>query len=660
MNLHHPFLARRGRQALRAAGASILAALVASLWLALPATALAATPAAAPTAAAPRPATAPANELLILSYHDIRDDVARKGDPDAYAVSTQNFAAHLDWLHGHGYRPVRLSEVIAASRGGKALPPKAVLLTFDDGLRSLYTHVFPLLRAYDYPALMAVVTGWVDLPRERQVDYGPRMFAHEDFVTWEQLREMQASGLVEVASHSHDLHRGVVSNPQGNTMPAAITRIYDPKAGRYESEAEYRARIRADLDASARAIRRELGTAPQAVVWPYAAYNSQANAIADGLGMSLTFDLEGRHQAIGADLHGLARLLMFDNPNVNDLAYELRHDEALDGMRALQVDLDYVYDTDPAQQARNLDKLIERVKQVGPSHVFLQAFADPDGNGSADALYFPNRQLPMRADLYNRVAWQLKTRANVKVFAWLPVLGYELPDRALDAQLAIRASNPAETHRLNPFDPRTRDIVAQIYEDLAISGYTEGLLFHDDALLREDELRGQAPDAPQARTQALIEFTHELARAAGKWRPKLATVRNLFAAPVLEPRSQAWFAQDLAAFNQAYDYTALMAMPWMESSTDPQAWMDRLLAQVARSPRGLERTVFELQTVDWGRDGTPGRPIPAARLEALAHRLQAGGARHLAWYPDDFIGDQPATADARRILSARGFPYLEP
>ena len=36
------------------------------------------------------------NGLLVISYHDIRDDVVRHGDPDPYAVSTQNFAAHLD------------------------------------------------------------------------------------------------------------------------------------------------------------------------------------------------------------------------------------------------------------------------------------------------------------------------------------------------------------------------------------------------------------------------------------------------------------------------------------------------------------------------------------------------------------------------------------
>ena len=45
-------------------------------------------------------------------------------------------------------------------------------------------------------------------------------------------------------------------------------------------------------------------------------------------------------------------------------------------------------------------------------------------DGVAEALYFPKRHLPMRADLFNRVAWQLMARAGVKVFAWMPVLAF--------------------------------------------------------------------------------------------------------------------------------------------------------------------------------------------------------------------------------------------
>ena len=58
--------------------------------------------------------------------------------------------------------------------------------------------------------------------------------------------------------------------------------------------------------------------------------------------------------------------------------------------------------------------------------VYLQAFSDADGNGQAEALYFPNRHLPMRADLFSYVAWQLRTRARVFVYAWMPVLAFDL------------------------------------------------------------------------------------------------------------------------------------------------------------------------------------------------------------------------------------------
>ena len=598
------------------------------------------------------------DQLLVLSYHDIRDEVADSGDPDAYATSTRNFVAHLDWLKGQGYHPVSLSQVVGASRGEAALPDKSVLLTFDDGLRSVYTRAFPLLRAYGYPALVAVVTDWVELAPGREVDYGYRKFGTDDFVTWQQLREMRESGLVEIASHSHDLHHGVLSNPQGNSAPAATTRRYDAARQRYEDEAQWRARIRADLARSVDLIRANTGVAPRAVVWPYAAYNKVGNAIAGELGMPVSFDLDGRYTRVGPrmtdGLHGIARLLLGNNPDFNDLAYELRRPDQRPAMRALQVDLDMVYDADPAQQARNLDALVERVKRIGPSHVFLQAFADPDGNGAADAVYFPNRHLPVRADLFNRVAWQLRTRANVVVFAWMPVLGFEPADAGMRRAWTIATPEHDAIPRLDFTRPEVARYIADLYEDLAASGYFEGLMFHDDAYLRDTELPALGDD-PAARTQALIGFTQSLKDAAERWRPRLQTARNLYARPVLQPASQAWFAQRLDLFNHAYDYTALMAMPWMEGSDHPERWLEGLLAEVRRDDPGLDRTLFVLQTVDWRQRA----PIDGVRLEAQARRLVAAGARHLAWYPDDFVANLPPLGAAREAMSARSFPYEE-
>lgn len=591
--------------------------------------------------------------LLVLSYHDIRDKVA-EGDGDAYATSTQNFAAHLDWLAGHGYQAVSVSDVVAHIERGTPLPPKAVLLTFDDGLKSVYTKAFPLLRAYNYPALVAVVTSWLDMPEGQTVDYGPRPFHKQDFLTWAELREMQTSGLIETASHSNNMHHGVLANPHGSQTPAAITRIYDADNKRYESVSQYRQRVRDDLDTSATRIHQETGVRPRSIVWPYAAYNSVSNEIAESVGMPVSFDLETRNPLKLTSLHGLGRVLVMGNPDIETLASIVHRDPELTLMRAMQVDLDAVYDPDPAQLNRNLDVLIERIYQVKPSHVFLQAFADPDGNGAADALYFSNRHLPVRADLYGRVAWQIKSRAGAVVYAWLPVIGYEFPDRQWQASNRIAARANDEIPRLDFTRPEVRQRIKDIYEDLAAAGYLEGVLFHDDAYLRDGEL----PQLPgqQQRTQALIDFSLELKDAAEVWRPKLKTVRNLYARTVLHPESEAWFAQRLSAFKQAYDYTALMAMPWMEGSDRPHAWMDDLVDAVRKDDPHLSHTIFQLQTRDW----RTGKPIPGQTLRTQSRRLMAAGVRNLAWYPDDFIADQPAKADARAAFSARGFPYKGP
>ena len=133
---------------------------------------------------------ADSGDLLVISYHDIRDDVAPKGDADRYAISTRNFVAQIDWLIASGYRPVSLDQVMRASRGEQPLPEKAVLLTFDDGLRSVYTHAFPVLRAYRIPAVAAIVTDWIEMPADTRIPYGARDFIRDDFMTWAQLREM--------------------------------------------------------------------------------------------------------------------------------------------------------------------------------------------------------------------------------------------------------------------------------------------------------------------------------------------------------------------------------------------------------------------------------------------------------------------------------------
>src|SRR5215475_8399105 len=85
-----------------------------------------------------------ASTFRVLCYHDVQEDVRTK--PDPYSVDTAELVSQFSWLKENGYRVVSFDDVLAAHDGRRPLPDKAVLLTFDDGYRSVYTRVFPLLR----------------------------------------------------------------------------------------------------------------------------------------------------------------------------------------------------------------------------------------------------------------------------------------------------------------------------------------------------------------------------------------------------------------------------------------------------------------------------------------------------------------------------------
>jgi biofilm PGA synthesis lipoprotein PgaB len=613
-------------------------------------------------------------DIVILCYHDVRSDVGVKAakslaqngaagivapgirsalDPDQYTTSTRNLASHFDWLMAHGYHVISLQQLIDARTGHGTLPDKPVLLTFDDGLRSAYTTVFPLLKAYKYSAVMAIVGAWIDLPADGNVANGSHPLLRADFSTWDQLREMQDSGLVEIASHTYDQHRGITANPQGNQIPAVITHVYRPQTQDYETDDQYRERLRADLARNSEEIRTKLGRAPRAIMWPYGEYTKVSDSIAASVGMPITFTLGAQTSYTTASLQAIPRILMMSNSSVGDLAWQLQHPPTDRIVRAVQVDLDYIYDPNPAQQERNLGLLLDRIKALGPTEVWLQAFADPTGDDSASQVYFPNHVLPMRADLFSRVVWQLRTRCSVRVYAWMPVLGWRLPDGARQARLEIhpRVGVPPEKPvRLNPFLPETRATVGSLYEDMARSAPISGVLFHDDAILRDtDELGSGVPAPGQARTQALIEFTNELKVRVQRWRPTIKTARNLFTEPVLHPASESWYAQSLPSFLAAYDEVALMAMPRLENAKHANAWLLQLASKVASTSGAMEHTVFELQTVDWRAQG---QAIPTEEIARQIRLLQRRGARHLAYYPDDFAKNAPNLGGLRPAFSA--------
>src|SRR4051812_20155332 len=228
-----------------------------------------------------------ADRFASVCFHDVVD---HRGDLDDDAVTVDRLIGFFEWLRANRWTAISLDDVAAARSGEKTLPERSILITFDDGFRSLYTRVFPLVLAYRMPVVAAVVTSWMDAPAGSMVRYGEKQVPRERFLTWEQGCEMAESGLVEFASHSHDLHHGVLGNPQGNEVPAPSERVYTPGRG-YESETDFRLRVGDDLARSREILTKQLGRAPRAIAWPYGRYNGVGLEEARKAGFQFAFTL---------------------------------------------------------------------------------------------------------------------------------------------------------------------------------------------------------------------------------------------------------------------------------------------------------------------------------------------------------------------------------
>jgi peptidoglycan/xylan/chitin deacetylase (PgdA/CDA1 family) len=191
-------------------------------------------------------------EGLILRFHGFTDhEHAGSENAQHKHLHVDKFAAFLEFLTKR-YRIISLAELVDCLRAQKPLPPRAVVLTFDDGFRSNHALAYPLLKHYSVPAIIYLATEFVDahqpiwtdrldyafhvvgkslaelkeakqrlkmLPQERVLlavteleaqlgqhlgrsdsRYVPAIYRSLD---WDQVREMRASGLVEFGAHTH-------------------------------------------------------------------------------------------------------------------------------------------------------------------------------------------------------------------------------------------------------------------------------------------------------------------------------------------------------------------------------------------------------------------------------------------------------------------------
>ena len=599
--------------------------------------------------------------VSILCYHDV-------GEPlSPWTVSEKNLESHFKYLQDNGYTVIRIEDYIAFAKGERQAPDKAVLLTFDDAYISFYEKVYPLLKQYQYPAVVAVVVGWVDsLPPG---DVGK-------LVNWKQLKEMQDSGLVEVASHSYNMHRMGIVNPQGDGAIVGEVRLFDGK--RYESEAAYRARLAYDFNQAQTAFTRELGHPGRTLVWPYGGYTEQALEVAHAAGFEVALGLGGGANRMSErSLSEGKRNMVYGNPDAAAFGKFVKSrlaDWRLRPMRMAQVDLDQIYDKDARQMEENLRQLIERLSASDANCVALQTFADPNGDGKLEKVYFATSHAPMEADVFGHVALRL-VDSGFRVFAWFPTLGGQwlLNGHPEDIVKASEKDKAGWYERATPFSPRVREQIRALANDLSAYSRIDGILLQDDLYLNDFEDFSPAAQAayqrefgrpltPEVRkdsarmaewsawkTRELEKVATEVIAEVRKNRPDTLSLRNIYAEPVLNPQAEEWFGQNYAHYLQQYDYTVIMAYPFMEKQgKDSAGWLRKLATAALQQPDNNVKALFKLQTYDWAGKRWLSRQEQKQQTEAL----RAGGARHLGYYPEGFFDPRAVlvTLEEREVL----------
>lgn len=231
---------------------------------------------------------------------------------------------------------------------------------------------------------------------------------------------------------------------------------------------------------------------------------------------------------------------------------------------------------------------------------------------------------------------------------------------------------------MSPYRPDARQMIADIYTDLAMHAGFSGLHFHDDGRMNEFEdanpaalayyrlalgddfsMQSAADDPALAHEWAMLKarsistFTLELADLVRQWRPAAKTSRNLFASALLDPDASLYLAQDFDMFLNDYDLVSVMAMPGLENAPDPKQFFRSLIDAVQSRPQAAGRTIFELQTVDWHNN----TPIDAEELRDTMRYLQSQGIRNLAYYPDDFLRGHPELKTLKEGISLAEFPW---
>ena len=219
--------------------------------------------------------------IPILMYHRIADV---PGDRNALPV--EKFIEQLAYLKQNGYHTATLEDVYLHYTKQKTLPPKSVLLTFDDGYKDNYTTALPLLKEYCMTAVVFPIANWIG--RENQWENFHK--AATTTMTLEELKLWHSHGM-EIASHT-------VNHPFLSTCKGE--------------------QLQAELMDSKQQLSELLGISIDFLCYPYGNFNQATILAAKNAGYKAAFAIFDQVPLWNIDVYALPRIQISARQSINE------------------------------------------------------------------------------------------------------------------------------------------------------------------------------------------------------------------------------------------------------------------------------------------------------------------------------------------------------
>ena len=252
----------------------------------------------------------------VLAYHHF----SRANSTKRMIVGKRKFEEQLRFLRDNDYSGITIDQFFEFLDFGQ-IPEKSVLITVDDGWESTYSIAYPLLKKYNFPAVLYIPTNHI---QERA----------GKFLSWGQIREMLNDETVDIQPHTKT-HRDLTKRQQS------------------ESFSTYINAIRSELSGAKRVISNKLGHETTSLSYPYGATNSFVSALAKAEGYTTAFTVQRDGNPFFQNNFNLNRAMIFGGHNEREFVRNI------DTFHALELET-----SEPIDESLNL----ARLKFHNPEH----------------------------------------------------------------------------------------------------------------------------------------------------------------------------------------------------------------------------------------------------------------------------------------------------